>query len=58
MDSLRWDWSEMEIQLTKYQQKIFEYVKKYGINNIVWGGRPSGRATILKVLKECGYLAK
>ena len=48
----------MEIQLTKYQQKIFEYVKKYGINNIVWGGRPSGRATILKVLKECGYLAK
>jgi hypothetical protein len=48
----------MEIQLSKYQQKIFEHIKKYGINSIVWGGRLSGSATILKVLKACGYIAK
>ena len=47
-----------EITLSPYQQKIFEHIKKYGINNIVWSGRLSGRTTILKVLRECGYYAK
>ena len=41
-----------EITLSKNQQKIFEHIKKHGINNIIWGGRLSGRATILKALKE------
>ena len=48
----------MIITLSKTQQKIFEYIKKHGINNIIWGGRLSGRTTILKVLRECGYYAK